>query len=118
MNTPSMNRPRPAKDDPEDDEPRDTGTFRATLPELGGFLTSDGQPIDAAPQDEPAPRADLPFYIDAEDPTPRPWLTVTLTLVVILIVILILVSLLLYAPCDDVIGSADGLFRALRTSVR
>lgn len=118
MNTPSMNRPRPAKDHPEDDEPRDTGTFKATLPALGGFLTADGQPIDPEPQDQPAPRATLPFYCDGEDPTPRLWLTVTSTLLVISIVTLILVSLLLYVLGDGVIGQADGLFSVLRTSVR
>lgn len=118
MTTPSMNRPRPAKDHPENDEPRDTGTFKATLPALGGFLTSDGQPIDPAPQDQPAPRATLPFYYDGEDLTPRLWLTVTSTLLVVGVVALILVALLLYVLGDDVIGPADGLLSVLRTSVR
>lgn len=118
MTTPSMNRPRPAKDHPENDEPRDTGTFKATLPALGGFLTSDGQPIDPAPQDQPAPRATLPFYCDGEDLTPRLWLTVTSTLLVVGVVALILVALLLYVLSDDIIGQADGLLSVLRTSVR
>ena len=118
MTTPSMNRPRPAKDHPENDEPRDTGTFKATLPALGGFLTSVGNPIDPAPQDQPAPRATLPFYYDGEDPTPRLWLTVTSTLLVVGVVALILVALLLYVLGDDVIGPADGLLSVLRTSVR
>lgn len=113
-----MNPPCPAKDDPEDSEPRDTGTFKATLPALGGFLTSDGQPIEVAPQDKPAPHATLPFYIDGEDPTPRLGRTVTATLLVVSIVTVILVALLLYVLCDDVIGQADGLFSVLRTSVR
>lgn len=118
MTTPSMNRPRSAKDHPENDEPRDTGTFKATLPALGGFLTSDGQPIDPAPQDQPAPRATLPFYCDGEDLTPRLWLTVTSTLLVVGVVALILVALLLYVLSDDIIGQADGLLSVLRTSVR
>ena len=118
MNTPSMNRLRPTNDHPEDDEPRDTGTFKATLPALGGFLTADGQPIEPAPQDKPTPRVTLPFYCEGEEPGSRLGFTVTSTLLVISIVTLLLVALLLYVLCDDAIGQADGLLSVLRTSVR
>lgn len=113
-----MDRPRPTNDLHEDEEPRDTGTFKATLPALGGFLTADGQPINTAPQDKPTPRVTLPFYCEGEEPSSRLWFTVTSTLLVVSIVALILVALLLYVLSDDVIGQADGLLSVLRTSVR
>ena len=116
MSTPSMNSPRSAKN-LQEDEPRDTGTFKATLPALGGFLTSDGQPIDTAPHDMPVAHTTLPYYCDDEDPAPRLWLTVTWTLVMVTIVAVALVSLLLFVLCDNVIGQADGLLSVLRTSV-
>lgn len=117
MNTHSMDRPRPVAKPADDSEPRDTGTFKATLPELGGFLTSDGQPIDPAPQAQPRPKATLPFYNDGEDPTPRLWLTVITTFLVAGVIGVALVSLL-FVLVDDVVGAADDLFSVLRTSVR
>lgn len=121
MHRPSKISSGPAADYSEDSEPRDTGTFKATLPELGGFLTEDGEPVqpehDEAEPWQPRHRVSVPFYREDVRQGSGLWITLTSTLMVVCLVATALVTLLLYALSADDLGQAGSLISVLRSSV-
>lgn len=107
----------------DDSEPRDTGSFKATFPELGGFLTEDGTPYHVVQRENsaqrPAESSDVRVPYDLSDEMSfRRWiLTIVVTLLIVSVVAAVLVSALLFSLGSDAVGSSGDLINVLRSSV-
>lgn len=125
IDTPPTTMPATSPSNPsssDDELPRDTGTFRATHPELGGFLTQDGVPYQPSTYDDydddysvdNTPAAD---QIEREEHPRRPFLTVVFTLLIVGLIATGLVSALVLSLGSATVGTADDLIGVLRTSL-
>lgn len=92
---------------------RDNGTFRATTPERGGFLDSNGNPVDTSNHLDDSNLAtqkghDLPMLEDKDSGMRSLWPAIWVFAAVILVIILLIIFLLQNAPGPS-IGDADNI---------